>query len=105
MTSKTVPGTARLPNRPKGRRREAESLSFPEALWDYRTTIGEVLFSSPLSEIYRTATWIDICADTVCLNRSCEGSGRLAHITTDRGGVAWGPALLADSLDFARFPW
>lgn len=49
-----------------------------EALWDYRTTIGEVLFSSPLSEIYR----------------SCEGSGRLAHITTDRGGVDTDIAVL-----------
>jgi len=55
VTSKTVLGTARR--------------------W---TTIGEVLFSSPLSEIYR----------------SCEGSGRLAHITTDRGGVDTDIAVL-----------
>ncbi|CAK8986251.1 unnamed protein product [Durusdinium trenchii] len=42
-----------------------------EALWDYRTLKGEVLFSSPLSEIHR----------------SCQGDAPLAHMSSDRGAV------------------
>jgi len=60
-----------------------------EALWDYRTENGEVLFSSPLSEIHR----------------SCTGNAPLAHMDANRGGVGtditvlWATGL--GSLDIA----
>jgi len=68
----------------KLRKQIPESAGDCEAFWNYRTRKGEVLFSSPLSEIHRT----------------CSGNSPLAHMTRQTGNAATDiTALWADGLN------